>query len=169
VSARGLDWTTTSCAGAVLVAFTLVLAAPSVESAEPPTLEDRAMAIEQAAARPDGDRVVLGHISRKLRIPTDTLRSQRARTGRGWGELLIGNRLAALTGRPFEELVAELGTGGSWAEIAGRHGVDVSALLTYVQQSQETIEQRSEDRGPAPATADAPTAHSGGGGAHHRH
>jgi putative ubiquitin-RnfH superfamily antitoxin RatB of RatAB toxin-antitoxin module len=37
-----------------------------------------AAAIERAAAQPDGDRVVVGHISRTLGIPVEVLRRQRA-------------------------------------------------------------------------------------------
>src|SRR5690349_717536 len=60
-----------------------------------PTLAQCAAAIDTAAAEPDGERVVLGHLSRKLRVSAETLRSQRMQTGLGWGELLIANRLSA--------------------------------------------------------------------------
>jgi hypothetical protein len=153
----------------MMLALTLVLASRSVVSAETPTLEEGAAAIEQAASRADGERVVVGHISRKLGIPGEELRTQHAQTGRGWGELLIANRLAALTGRTFDELVAERASGRGWTEIADRYGADLPALLKYVQQSEDAIEQRSEDKGPATTTADTPTTRSGSGGGRHRH
>src|SRR5205814_1251801 len=49
------------------------------------TLAERAAAIEAAAEEPDGERVVLGHLSRKLGMSAEALRAQRAQTGLGWG------------------------------------------------------------------------------------
>ena len=83
-----------------IVVLVLALLAPVDASpgTEAGTLEAGAAAIEQAAAQPDGERVVVGHISRKLAVPVDTLRAQRRQTELAWGDLLIANHLAALTG-----------------------------------------------------------------------
>jgi len=43
-----------------------------------------------AAPVPDGERVVLGHLSRKLGMSADALRAQRAQTGLGCGDLFHG-------------------------------------------------------------------------------
>src|SRR5205807_3238605 len=78
------------------------VAEPSVPLAE------RAAAIEAAAEEPDGKRVVLGHLSRKLGMSAEALRAQRAQSGLGWGDLLIANRLSLETHAPFDALVAEM-------------------------------------------------------------
>ena len=92
-----------------IVVLVLALLAPVDASpgTEAGTLEAGAAAIEQAAAQPDGERVVVGHISRKLAVPVDTLRAQRRQTELAWGDLLIANHLAALTGLTFEQIAAE--------------------------------------------------------------
>ena len=82
---------------------------PPPAVAEPSvTLAERAAAIEAAAEEPDGERVVLGHLSRKLGMSAEALRAQRAQTGLGWGDLLIANRLSLETHAPFDALVAEM-------------------------------------------------------------
>src|SRR5204862_469539 len=69
---------------------------PAVAEPSPP-LAERAAAIEAAAEEPDGERVVLGHLSRTLGMSAEALRAQRAQTGLGWGDLLIANRLSLET------------------------------------------------------------------------
>lgn len=151
-----------------LVVLVLALLAPSAASpvAEATTLEECAAAIDQATAQPDGERVVVGHISRKLAIPVDTLRAQRLRTELAWGELLIANHLAELTGLTFEEIAAEYRVRQSWSAVAESHAVTTPDLLRHVQQSQETIEQRSEDKSPRGDTGQIPgrSGHTAGGG-----
>jgi len=105
-------------------------------------------AIEREASGPDGDRVVVGHLSRKLGIPAETLRGERTQTGLGWGELLIAHRLSGQTGLSIDQTVAEVRSGKGWGEIARDHNADLDTLSRDVQLSQETIEQRSEDKGP---------------------
>jgi hypothetical protein len=124
---------------------------PATESA-PPTLADRAAAIERTAGEPDGERVVLGHLSRKLNMSAETLRSQRAQTGLGWGDLFIANRLALETQTPFETLVAELRGGQNWESVARAHGADLERLQTDMRASEEAVEQRSEDKSPHATT-----------------
>src|SRR2546428_3674210 len=111
-------------------------------------LSERAAAIERASMEPDGTRVVVGHISRKLAISVETLRAQRAQTEFGWGDLLIAHRLAKVTGRTFEQIAAESRSGKTWEEIARVHDVDSAKLVADLQQSLDAIEKRSEDRPP---------------------
>lgn len=134
----------------MLVALTLVLGVGPAWSANPPTLEERAAAIERVSTEPDGARVVIGHLSRKLRIPSDTLQTQRKQTGLGWGELLIVNRLSKEKGLTFDEVVAEFRSGKSWEAIAREHQVDLGQLDDDVRRSQEVVERRSEDKPPPP-------------------
>jgi hypothetical protein len=109
-------------------------------------LSESAAAIERAAAVPDGARVVIGHISRKLAIPVETLRSQRVLTGFGWGDLLLAHRLAKLGGVTFDQVAAESRSGKTWDEIARAHNVDSAKLLADMQQSLDAVEKRAEDR-----------------------
>ncbi len=135
-------------AGVVVVALALALRAGSAWSANPPTLEERAAAIERVLTQPDGARVVIGHISRTLGIPSDILQREREQTGLGWGELLIANRLSKEKGLTFDQAVAEFRSGKTWEQIARDHHVNLERLDTDVRRSQEVVEQREEDRAP---------------------
>ena len=148
----------------VFTALALALAFNVARGAEAPTLEASAAAIESAAGQPDGDRVVVGHLSRKLGISVEVLREQRAHSALGWGDLLIANYLAAATGLTFEQTVAEYRAGRTWNQVAEGHAVAVPELLQYVRQSEAAIEQRSEDKA-ASGKNGSTTSHSTGGGA----
>ena len=113
-----------------------------------PTLAERAAAIESVSTQSDGARVVIGHLSRKLHIPSDTLKAQRTQTGLSWGELLIVNRLSGERGLTFDQVVAEFRSGKSWEAIARDHNVNLGRLISDVQRSQEIVEQREEDKSP---------------------
>ena len=69
-------------------------------------LSESVAAIERASTEPDGTRVVVGHISRKLGVSVETLRQERAQTGLGWGDLLLAHRLAKLTGGTVDQITA---------------------------------------------------------------
>lgn len=127
-----------------------VLGASAVWAVDPPTLEERADAIERVSKGPDGDRVVVGHLSRSLRIPVETLRGERARTGLGWGELLIVHRLATMTKRSVDDVVADYRAGKGWTEIARSGDADLARLIADVKRTQEVVEQRGEDQAPRP-------------------
>ncbi len=131
---------------ALLAVVVSVLNASIVWSADPSTLEERAEAIERAAREPDGDRVVVGHLSRTLRISVATLREERARTGLGWGELMIAHRLATMTKRPMDEIVADFRAGKGWSEIARAGDADLGRLSADIKRTQEVVEHRSEDQ-----------------------
>ena len=149
---------------AVSLALALVLAIARVAGADgPPTLEELAAAIDRASKESDGDRVVVGHISRTLGLSVETLRTERTRTGLGWGDLLITYRLSREAGSPFDEVVADLRRGQSWKEIVGER-MDLATLVGEVQRSKEMIEARSEDKGPGTTKGPARTTPGGGTG-----
>jgi len=131
-----------------LIVCAVFLMTASVVGAGDPTLSDRAAAIDRAATSPDGARLVVGHISRKLGVSVETLRTQRAQTGLGWGDVFIGHRLARAAGLQFDPIAAEFKGGKTWEDIAAAHRVDAALLKADVEQSQEAIEQRAEDRPP---------------------
>ena len=131
-----------------LIALVVLLWTAVAWSADTLTLTEYAAAIERASTAPDGARVVVGHISRKLGIPVETLRTQRAQTELGWGDLLIAHRLAKATKLTFEQIAGESRDGKTWEEIAQAHNVDPANLTADLQQTQDAIEHRSEDKAP---------------------
>ena len=142
----------------------MVLAVGRLTWGDEPTLAERAAAIESVSTQSDGARVVIGHLSRKLHIPSDTLKTQRAQTGLSWGELLIANRLSGEKGLTFDQVVAEFRSGKSWEAIARDHNVNLSKLTSDVQRSQEIVEQREEDKAPHLSTGNPSGRASSGAG-----
>lgn len=157
--------TTTTPAAPATEPPTAAPATPSATDSAPPTLADRAAAIERTAGEPDGERVVLGHLSRKLNMSAETLRALRAQTGLGWGDVFIANRLALETQTPFETLVAEMRGGQNWESVARAHGADLERLQTDMRASEEAVEQRSEDKSPHATTVPGGKGHGRAGGA----
>jgi hypothetical protein len=131
----------------VVIALAVGLGTAPAWGADPPSLEELAAAIDRASKEPDGERVVAGHLSRKLGVSVETLRSQRVQTGLDWGQLFIANLLSRRAGVTLDQVAAELLGGKSWKDIAGGR-VDLARLTSDVQQSEEAIEQRGEDKGP---------------------
>jgi hypothetical protein len=136
------------CAASSLVAMTVFLAVGFTWGADPPTLEELAAAIERVRTGPDGERVVVGHISRKLAVSVEVLRAQHAQTRLGWGEVLIANLLSQATKLTVDQVVTEFRGGKRWAVIAHNHNVNLDQLINEVRQSQQAMEQRAEDRAP---------------------
>ena len=132
-----------------LIAF--LVGAGSVRGAEP-SLGESAHVIHRASGERDGDRVVVGYISRTLRMSVATLREQRKTTGLGWGELLIANYIAQTSRAPFPEVVGDFQGGKSWEDIARDRKVDVKALTANVKQAIAAISQRSDDKPPPVGT-----------------
>ena len=135
-------------AASSLVAITVFLAVGLTWGVGPPTLEELAAAIDRVRTGPDGERVVAGHISRKLAVSVAVLRAQQAQTKLGWGELLIANLLSKATKLTLDQVVAEFRSGKGWADLAHHHNVGLDELIAEVRQSQQAMEQRSEDRAP---------------------
>lgn len=146
---------------AVLAALAIVVVTAPAGGAGPVTLDERAAAIERASKAPDGERVVLGHISRKLQLPSEALRKQRAETKLGWGDILVANLVSRATRLTFDEVIAEFRRGKGWEELARVHHVDADQLANEMQHSQDLVEQRAEDRAPRSdhpsPTADRPS------------
>jgi hypothetical protein len=153
---------------AAMAALSLVVVGAGTVPPSPTTSTTPPTATPPVAAsgEPDGERVVLGHLSRKLNMSAETLRGQRAQMGLGWGDLFIANRLALETQTPFETLVAEMRGGQDWESVARAHGADLQRLQTDVRASEEAVEQRSEDKSPHATTVpDSGKGHGRGGGA----
>jgi hypothetical protein len=129
----------------VFMAFALTIAPECRAASE--SLAEYVTAIDRAANGPDGERVVLGHISRQLRLPVEDLRRERMQTGLTFGGLLIAHRLAQAAKMPVEQVVTEFKAGQSWEDITRGHQLDVDALRADMKTSREVVEQRSEDKG----------------------
>ncbi|HXJ81946.1 MAG TPA: hypothetical protein VMS64_25080 [Candidatus Methylomirabilis sp.] len=151
-------------ASAIVPLLVMVLSVVMGEGANPPTLEDRAVAIEHVSTQPDGARVVIGHLSRKLHIPTDELQTQRKQTGLGWGELLIANRISKMGGLTVDQVVAEFRGGHDWEAIAREHHVNLDELTVDVAQSEEIVEGRGEDKAPTATSSPSSSRRGGTGG-----
>jgi hypothetical protein len=134
----------------MLIMILIVLLTQPASGADAPSLEERAAVIDRVSKEPDGDRVVVGHISRVLRVPVEKLRAQRAESGLGWGDLLIAHRIAKTSASPVDAIVAESRSGKTWEVIARGRNVDVQTLIADIQRSQETVEHRADDKGKAP-------------------
>jgi hypothetical protein len=100
---------------------------------------------------------VAGHISRKLGVSVEVLRAQQAQTMLGWGELFIANLLSKATKLTVEQVVVEFRSGKGWTNIAHHHNVGLDQLIEEVQQSQQAMEQRSEDRAPPRSSESQPS------------
>ena len=83
--------------------------------------------------------MVLGHLSRELELSAETLRADRAKTGLGWGELLIAHRLSRSTRVPVDQIATEFRSGKTREAIARDHNVDLSALVQLVRHSQDVV------------------------------
>src|SRR5205823_11121235 len=118
---------------------------PAVAEPSPP-LAERAAAIEAAAEEPDGERVVLGHLSRTLGMSAEALRAQRAQTGLGWGDLLIANRLSREPPAPFVTLVAGMRSSQHWESVARAHCTHPERLANDVRTAAATAEQDAEGK-----------------------
>jgi len=139
------------------ISMALILCAlPRPCHAQAPALGEYASGVDRALTAPDGERVVVGFISRHLQLPVETLRLQRLQTGLSLGNLLVANRVAQLGKVPVEQIVTEFKGGRNWDDIARAHDVSVDRLRDEMKYSQETVEQRLEDKAPRPYRADEP-------------
>jgi hypothetical protein len=135
---------------ALLIGFGAVVATIMPAVAQDATLAERVAAIDQVVLQRDGFRVVVGHISRELAIPVETLREQRKKTDLSWGELLLAHRLAREGKTDLDTVVTEFRGGKTWEDIARDHKVDLAQLSALIHRTEATVEARSEDKAPAP-------------------
>ena len=155
VSARYLACVLAPIAGVVMLACV-----PAASEAL--TLEQRAVAIDRVLTQPDGSRVVIGHVSRALHIPTDTLQIQHTQSDLSWGELLIANLISKAAGLPFDQVAGEFRGGMQWEDVARRHRVSLEKLDADVAHAQYVVENRTEDKAPTTSPNAAPSGSSGG-------
>src|SRR5213080_5385606 len=85
---------------------------------------------------------VVTRISDETGVPVDTLQSQRASTGLGWGELenahLLANALAANgSNLTFNDLVAMHQAGEGWGKIAHDNGLNLGRIVSSAHRSSQ--------------------------------
>jgi hypothetical protein len=90
---------------------------------------------DRVQIQPDGTLHVYDTISRETNVPVTVLEQERTRYGLGYGGLLIGNSIAAETGRPFEEIVALRQSGRGWGDIARQYNVNVGHVVSRAHRA----------------------------------
>jgi hypothetical protein len=85
---------------------------------------------------------VLTRISDETGVPVDTLQSERASTGLGWGELgnahLLANALAANgSSLTFNDIVAMHQAGEGWGKIAHDNGLNLGRIVSDAHRSRQ--------------------------------
>lgn len=120
----------TFIAAALLVSFVGALQAQDYI-----VLDRTADDYDRVQGQPDGTVRVYDTISRETSVPVTVLQEQRTRYNLGYGGLLIGNSLAAETGRPFDEIVALRQGGRGWGDIARQYNVDLGRVVSRAHRA----------------------------------
>ena len=89
--------------------------------------------------QPDGTLRRADIISREVNVPATVIEEQRARTGLGYGGLLIGNALAAESGRTFDDVWALRQSGRGWGEIAQQYNVGLEPVVSRVHRADAAV------------------------------
>src|SRR5881396_3668037 len=80
---------------------------------------------------------VVTRISDETGVPVDTLQSQRASTGLGWGELENAHLLANASGQSFNDIVAMHNAGEGWGKIAHDNGLNLGRIVSDAHRSNQ--------------------------------
>src|SRR5438128_3386159 len=80
---------------------------------------------------------VVTRISDETGVPVDTLQSQRASTGLGWGELENAHLLANASGQSFNDIVAMHNAGEGWGKIAHDNGLNLGRIVSDAHRSSQ--------------------------------
>ena len=92
------------------------------------------VAVSHAAATTGGTHV-LTRISDETGVPVDTLQTQKAATGLGYGDLEHANLLANASGQSFETIAGKFKAGEGWGEIAHDYGLNLGKLVSAAHRS----------------------------------
>src|SRR5438477_1679628 len=94
------------------------------------------VAVSHAAATTGGTHV-LTRISDETGVPVDTLQTQKAATGLGYGDLEHANLLANASGQSFETIAGKFKAGEGWGEIAHDYGLNLGKLVSAAHRSSQ--------------------------------
>lgn len=91
-------------------------------------------------------------ISAQTGVSVDTLQSERATTGLGWGELEKAHLLANASGKSFDDIVALHKAGEGWGKIAHENGLNLGKLVSGTHRSgRATLHNKSSTHGKSAA------------------
>lgn len=79
----------------------------------------------------------LTRISNDTGVSVDTLRTERASTGLGWGELEKAHLLANASGTSFDNIVAAHKAGQGWGKIARDNGLNLGRVVSGARRSSQ--------------------------------
>jgi hypothetical protein len=113
----------------VLALLVVVLAAPP--AAAQGRLDAVAAGVDRAIT-PAAEPAALQRMATFLGTTPDALRTERASTRLGWGDVFISHRIATRGGHPLEKVFAARRTGAEWEQIAGEARVEPDALVQDV-------------------------------------
>jgi hypothetical protein len=77
----------------------------------------------------------LDRISAATGVPVETLQTERASTGLGWGGIEKAHLLANATGQSFDNVVALHQSGQGWGKIAHDNGLNLGRLVSNANRS----------------------------------
>src|SRR6266404_7602383 len=80
---------------------------------------------------------VLTRISDETGVPVDTLQTERASTGLGYGELETAHLLANASGQNFDDIVAMHKAGEGWGKIAHDNGLNLGKIVSSAHRSDQ--------------------------------
>jgi hypothetical protein len=87
------------------------------------------------AATTTGSTHVLTRISNETGVPVDTLRTEKATTGLGYGSLEKANLLAKASGQSFDTIVGKFKAGEGWGKIAHDYGLNLGKVVSAAHHS----------------------------------
>ena len=153
--------------------------AQSAWGANPDPFEHATKTVNETAARLPGPQPVAGRIASELnaacactRFSDESVAQQRARTGWGWGEVLIANRLALAISRQsnttFATALGQVTTARQtmgWGAIAKANDLNLGRLVSDVTKSANAVASTASGfgKGQGSAAKGGPGPHGGGG------
>jgi hypothetical protein len=152
----------------VTIASFLMLSAP-LAADDQADLQKAASSLDQAAQSTEGRQRVLAEISKETQVPVATLETQRTSTKFGFGELLIAHKLAAATGKTFDQIAALKAAGKGWGAIAGDNNVKLGEIVSAARRAEQATQHSGDGksnngRGPSADRDNGSRSPGGGGG-----
>ena len=96
----------------------------------------------------------LDRISAAAGVPVETLQTERASTGLGWGSLEKAHLLANATGQSFHDIVTQFRAGNGWGKIAHDNGLNLGRLVSDAHRSsQATMHAQNTSTVPGKSSA----------------
>lgn len=94
--------------------------------------------INHDASTPEGEEVVVAHLSQQLHVPADSLRQQHASWTLGYGEVAMVHGFARASKKPSitpDDVVAMRRSGKDWEEIGKYLGVKTDTVASKMKKN----------------------------------